>query len=310
MSKIQHKIQMKKSIKGIMIALICILTYLPFSCWAQDDSTYIVDTTKVDTSTNTYENSEYVSKHSYDSSDKYFNSKDFYDDSFTLDTIILTKSYFQFIDSLKKSKDFDYVYKIEDFHQKQARIQKRTDSLGKEGRKRELIPEQVLIESISPIFRFLFHPITQYIIWAVIVCIFIGGVLLFLTENKISLWSKNAESIPETENIVGDDVNIFQLKYQELLQKALLEGNLRLYIRIQYLQTIKLLSEKQLIQFKPEHTNFIYLLQMQKSKLYATFFTITRHYEYVWYGKFDLSSSAFEQISKEINQFQQQIKQN
>jgi hypothetical protein len=48
---------------------------------------------------------------------------------------------------------------------------------------------------------------------------------------------------------------------------------------------------------------------MQKSKLYPIFFTITRHYEYVWYGKFDVSDNAFTSISKEIEQFQQQIKQ-
>lgn len=304
MRKTQLKFLMNKHIKEIMIALMCTLLCIPFFSNAQHDTSSRVDTSEINE-----DKSDYVPTHYYDSSQKYFNWKDEFNDPFTTSPIVLTASYSTFIDSLKKSKDFDYVSKIEAFQQRQVTLQKRADSLGKEGKNKELLPEQVLIDGLSPIFQFLFHPVTQYIIWAVIVGIFLCGILFFLTENKISIWGRNDEKYSNSDNIVGDDVNIFQLNYQDLLQKALAEGNLRLYIRIQYLQTIKLLSENQLIQFKPEHTNFVYLLQMQKSKLYPIFFTITRHYEYVWYGKFDVSDIAFNSISKEIEQFQQQIKQ-
>jgi hypothetical protein len=68
------------------------------------------------------------------------------------------------------------------------------------------------------------------------------------------------------------------------------------------------MSEKNIIQYKQDKTNFDYLLQLHPTKHYNSFFRITRNYEYSWYGKFDVSEQAYRVISSEFDQFDRELR--
>jgi hypothetical protein len=67
------------------------------------------------------------------------------------------------------------------------------------------------------------------------------------------------------------------------------------------------MSEKNIIQYKQDKTNFDYLLQLQPTNYYSSFFQLTRNYEYSWYGLFDISDEAYQLIKKDFEQFESKI---
>jgi hypothetical protein len=45
-------------------------------------------------------------------------------------------------------------------------------------------------------------------------------------------------------------------------------------------------------------------MQLQPTAYYRDFFRVTRHYEYSWYGEFNVSADAYSIIRHEFDQFE------
>jgi hypothetical protein len=93
--------------------------------------------------------------------------------------------------------------------------------------------------------------------------------------------------------------DIFSVNYEEELKKAIQDENYRLGVRLMYLHVLRLFSESNIIQYKIERTNSDYLLQLFNTSYYKDFFRLTRNFDYVWYGKFDISAAAFNMIQQD-----------
>ncbi|MCH5682976.1 DUF4129 domain-containing protein [Niabella sp. W65] len=98
--------------------------------------------------------------------------------------------------------------------------------------------------------------------------------------------------------------DIFSIEYAAAIKEALNNKNYRLAIRLHYLQLLKMLSEKGVIHYQPDKTNFDYLLQVRSTPHYSDFSGLTRQYEYSWYGLFPISQSQYEQIDLLFTNFQ------
>jgi hypothetical protein len=93
--------------------------------------------------------------------------------------------------------------------------------------------------------------------------------------------------------------DIFTIDYKNELQKAVHNKDFRLGVRLMYLHVLRLMDERDVIDYKIEKTNSMYLLHLYGTSYYKDFFRLTRNFEYVWYGKFDISAPAFEVIRAE-----------
>lgn len=147
----------------------------------------------------------------------------------------------------------------------------------------------------------------QTMLWLVIIGAFAGAIMWYLAESNIGLFRKKDTVAPHdsmTDEIPGD---IFSINYQREIDKAASQGNYRLAVRLQYLRLLKVLADRNIIQYKQDKTNFDYLLQLQPTKYYAPFFRLTRHYEYSWYGHFEVQEAAYNIIKGEFNQFEREI---
>jgi hypothetical protein len=78
--------------------------------------------------------------------------------------------------------------------------------------------------------------------------------------------------------------------------------------RLLFLGTLKLLSENEFIEYNHDKTNADYLKELSGTGLYKDFFRLTRDFEYTWYGHFELSQNAFEQVAEDFSRFKQQFK--
>ena len=56
-----------------------------------------------------------------------------------------------------------------------------------------------------------------------------------------------------------------------------------------------------------ERTNSDYLAQLYNTSYYKNFFRLTRNFEYVWYGKFDISAEAFQMIQQDYKNLKEQV---
>ncbi|MBV4359346.1 hypothetical protein [Pinibacter aurantiacus] len=247
-------------------------------------------------------------KHIYDSSERFFNAKFYSDQPFAADKFSGKTISPSLIDSLKKDKDFWYASAVEKFKVKQKAYLQFADSVKRvnaDNPEPASKPDESFEDDSPRIINI--GPGLQYLLLGAAILIFLGALVYFLSSNKVGFFApsnKNIDDQPE-ETDLGE--NIFILPYQDLLNKAIKDKNYRLATRILYLQTLKLLSENGIITFKPDSTNIHYLMQLNKTAYYDDFFKVTRHYEYVWYGKFDVTPEMYEKISKDFSTMQKKI---
>ncbi|RFM28965.1 DUF4129 domain-containing protein [Deminuibacter soli] len=140
-----------------------------------------------------------------------------------------------------------------------------------------------------------------FIFWAVVIVIFIAGIVYFLQANKISIFTRSGRGHPaagDSSDLLHE--NIFELPYADLLQKAYAAKDFRLAVRILFLQTLKMMSQQSVIHYQPDYTNIHYLTQLQQTPYHHAFLNITRHYEYIWYGQFAITEPVFESVKNDF----------
>jgi len=103
--------------------------------------------------------------------------------------------------------------------------------------------------------------------------------------------------------------NIHELNFAEALTQAEAAGNLRLAVRLGYLQLLKQLTDRDFIAWQPDKTNQTYLRELAASQPTArpAFAELTRQFEYAWYGELPVSAALYQQVREAQHQFGQQL---
>lgn len=240
-----------------------------------------------------------------DSSERFFNTRES-NEPFVYEQMPVPTIQRKKVDEIKKGKEFWYIDQIDSAkNSAEKKIAFQFDSLQRNGGKPERVPNEQLSTQDSAFYS----PAAQTIFWVIIIAVFVGAIVYFLATNKVGFWAprdKKEKALQPDDDILGE--NIFTIPYKDLLDKACKEGNYRLAVRILYLQTLKILSDRQMIRFQPEYTNIHYLMQLANTDYQQDFSVITRHYEYVWYGKFTISKELYEKLSSDFDKIQKRIR--
>ena len=293
-----------------MLAFACILWSIQ-TANAQVDSNYVdtvsmqnIDTVAVSEDSGSFgyndQDDGYVDttiKHIYDTSQYFFTWKNYSDDIFTKEKITPRHLIDEEVKSLKEAEDFWYIPAIEKLETRLKNDPKFRDSL-MHARNRRLLDEQQR--------GVIYQPWFQIVLWVIIIGIFAAALVYFLVQNKIGIFSKDATSSSDEPGEEDHD-DIFNLSYTKLILNAEKEKDHRLAIRLMFLQTLKLLSDTNNIQYQPDYTDMHYLQQLNQSKYYKEFFNVMRSYEYVWYGKFAISPERYVSIKNDFLKLQRQI---
>ena len=67
------------------------------------------------------------------------------------------------------------------------------------------------------------------------------------------------------------------------------------------------MADHQLILYAPDKTNYSYVKELADRNYKQDFATLTLNYEYVWYGKFNLSQEHYGQLKNQFNSFNKMI---
>ena len=135
-------------------------------------------------------------------------------------------------------------------------------------------------------------PILRYVFLAAVIIF----VVMQLTGAKLQWFlGKNNKAREGIVSIPDEDISNIDL--QELADKALADGNLRLCIRYHYLHLLKVLDEKSHINWHKDKTNREYLAEIQEPEIRKQFQQQTLVFDYVWYGNFTISEEQFNWVN-------------
>lgn len=140
-------------------------------------------------------------------------------------------------------------------------------------------------------FLYFVFRILPYILLGVLIFLLIR---FFLKVNSNNLITRSKEqgaiSFTEEEQIIKNE------DIPALIKEAISQKNYRLAIRYYYLLSLKYLTENESISWQPQKTNEDYIKELDTSHLKSSFQNITRIYDYVWYGEFNVDALKFEAL--------------
>lgn len=101
---------------------------------------------------------------------------------------------------------------------------------------------------------------------------------------------KNRKISIEDKDVVE---NIHEINFAESIIKFEREKNYRYAVRYQFLQVLKKLTDKNIIDWNPEKTNRDYLSELQNDNLKKHFRELVHIFDYVWYGEFEIDEASY-----------------
>ena len=145
--------------------------------------------------------------------------------------------------------------------------------------------------------------------WTVL-CVIASAIIGFFVwkviyMNKSKLFARKTEG--GINYSVGEN-DIHNISFDEAIEEAINSGNYRQAIRLLYLQSLKILSDKELINWQINKTNSDYLIEVKDNQWSNLFRSLTHHFEYIWYGEMALEKDDFANMQMQFQQLKNQLK--
>jgi len=150
------------------------------------------------------------------------------------------------------------------------------------------------------------HPFFQTILWLIIIGGFVTFLILYLYNSNAALFRKSSSIADEEMDAEASD--IFTINYQKEIDKAVGLSNYRLAVRLMFLRLLRNLSDKNIIQYRQDNTNFDYMMQLHSKGISPDFSRLARNYEYSWYGQFEIDKEKYSIIKSEFENFERKLK--
>ena len=139
----------------------------------------------------------------------------------------------------------------------------------------------------------------QVLLWIVIIGLFVAVLVLYLKDQNAGLF-RRTRRIGQAE-AEAEPENIFAIDYEREIGKADAAGNYRVATRLLFLRMLRRMADRRIIDYKSDRTNLDYLLQLANGPWYTDFFRLTRHFEYSWYGQFQLDQDKYRRIRNDYD---------
>jgi hypothetical protein len=143
--------------------------------------------------------------------------------------------------------------------------------------------------------------------------IIVIGLVLFLIIKILSNLNKNPnikKSEISIESIEEVEEKIHEIDLEVLLKDALKNKKFNIALRINFLIIIKLLSEKKIIVWSKDKTNWEYYSEIKDILLKDRFKSIVFVFEPIWYGEQSLVENDFNLLQPSFEKFINQLMTN
>lgn len=151
---------------------------------------------------------------------------------------------------------------------------------------------------------FAFFQLLKLLLWVLV----IGGVLylifrLFLSEKGLFAATARKKQLLQHEEEITDEDSL-----AARIREAEKKGQYRIAVRYSYLRALQTIAAKGWLHLSPDKTNYQYLRELSNKTIRNDFARITLHYEYAWYGNFEVDAATYQTIQQEFQQFQTKIR--
>ena len=102
--------------------------------------------------------------------------------------------------------------------------------------------------------------------------------------------------------IIESEEDISQINLDELISIAIESKQYKLAVRYLFLNSLKLLSEKGLIELKNNKTNYQYLSEIKNNQIADVFRNTTSSFEWIWYGDFPVDENIMKSSQNDFNE--------
>ncbi len=127
--------------------------------------------------------------------------------------------------------------------------------------------------------------------------------LMILRVNAFRILYSGADRGTITTNVFNE--NIHEMDFDKLIQKALAQQKYREGIRLIFLHSLKVLTDKQFIHWQAGKTNHDYVNELNSGELKTYFNELSFYFDYVWYGNFPIKKDAFIKTQQLFQSLQQ-----
>jgi hypothetical protein len=203
----------------------------------------------------------------------------------------------------KRSRDFTYMAYLDSLLRKNKGLKKDTINIenGSVTKNRSLRRP----EDAGDSFGFLNSFPVRIFLW--LIAIFFIGFILYKLFFKGGLFSKKeTRTAEENEDKEPESLNDYS-EYNTFIHEAEIKNDFNLALRYLYLQSLKKLSENELINFSPDKTNNLYVRELSGQSYQQQFSYLTLCYEYIWYGKFAIDKLQYQKIKEEFISFNKKV---
>lgn len=98
-----------------------------------------------------------------------------------------------------------------------------------------------------------------------------------------------------------------QINFDEAIQQAMSAGNYNACIRLLYLKSLKVLSEKKLVNWQINKTNAAYIQELNKPAIRIPFESLTQYFEKVYYGNARSEKNDVDEMNEKFLRLQEQL---
>lgn len=145
--------------------------------------------------------------------------------------------------------------------------------------------------------------ILEMIPYLIIAGIFIFFIWLFIRLNPGGAFLSEPQS---GQVFLNEEEEIVQSKdIRKLIKDAISREDYRLAIRYYYLLVLQELSEKGVIEYQFPKTNEEYSAEIQQEPVKEQFRQITRIYDFIWYGSFEVTTESFRRAERDFLKMQE-----
>ncbi len=159
---------------------------------------------------------------------------------------------------------------------------------------------------MGTIFMFFMSPAGRVLLWAIVL---IALAYLFyhaVLKNGNFLWQRRKVKTDEHNADVDEDP--MAADWEKQLQVAIANKDLRLAVRYTYMWLLHLLNDAALIKYTADKTNYEYAAELEKTTFRQQFRTLSRQYEYTWYGNYPISGQSYNEFFDLFNQVRKQLR--
>lgn len=174
-------------------------------------------------------------------------------------------------------------------------------------------PTSFFDRMLSFLFRLFFaiigNPVGNFIFRAVLIISIAIVVILLLNQllegSLSSVFSRKNADKPISFQISEEEIE--EMNLEELKDKALRNSDFHAATRFVYLMTLKLLNQKELIQWKIEKTNLDYERELGDHPVNPIFSKLTAFYEFVEYGDFEIDRTGYSKVDSLFSKLMEQL---